>query len=271
MCSVASTRAASVASVSPGSHRELRLQHDRAAVELGGDEVHARAVHALAGGEHAPMRVQAAVGGQERGMNVEHAAQVARDERRGQDAHEACERDNDWAALRRAISPSCCSKAAPERRPPPWPWRRRGSRAAGKPAASARSAITTTGRAAIAPARQARTIAVMFEPRPEIRIASRSGARGAHSLMNTPRPPARTSPMICALSPRALRNSTAACARSRRHDHHHADAAVEGAVHLALVDARGALQPAEHRIRAASCAARAPPRGPRAAPAGCCR
>ena len=43
--------------------------------------------------EHAPMRVEARVFRQQRGVNVENAAGVARDERRGQNAHESREHD----------------------------------------------------------------------------------------------------------------------------------------------------------------------------------
>ena len=51
------------------------------------------------------------------------------------------------------------------------------SRAPARPGASARSEITTATRAAMWPARHSRAIAIMFEPRPEMRIAASSGAR----------------------------------------------------------------------------------------------
>src|SRR5439155_409692 len=70
------------------------LQHDGPRIELSGDEVHAGAVHGVVRLEHAPVSVQAPVSGQERGVNVEHSAEITRDERPRQNAHEACQRDH---------------------------------------------------------------------------------------------------------------------------------------------------------------------------------
>src|SRR5262245_48690089 len=108
------------------------------------------------------------------------------------------------------------------------------------------------------PSRQAFATASMLEPRPEMRMASFS-----------------TEPACardrCVGSPRSLvnhhagsalahfaeeRRGLAACGQQpnalvrtiRRNDGNHADAAVEGAVHLRAIDTRSLLQPVEHRV-----------------------
>ncbi len=91
---------------------------------------------------------------------------------------------------------------------------------------------------------------------------------GAHGLKITPPAPRRTSPMSCALSPASRSELRAASALARIDDHHHADPAVEGAVHLGVADVAAVRQPVEHRIARPGRAPQLPLRSPRAAPAG---
>ena len=114
-------------------------------------------------------------------------------------------------------------------------------------------------RRAMLPARQARAIATMLEPRPEIRMASRSGrAGGAHSLDDDAAGRrARTSPMsLRCLAVRVEERDGRRRLRGR-HDDDHADAAVEGAVHLGVGRSRRCAAASRTPGRAASCGARA--------------
>ena len=125
-------------------------------------------------------------------MDVEHPARVALDELRRQDAHEAGEHDE----VRRVRVERVVERRARTAAAPP---RRRHGTACGRDAQSraqcrgrrhpARSEITSVdARVDRARRAQARAIAAMLEPRPEMRIASRSGVgAGAHSSMTTPR------------------------------------------------------------------------------------
>src|ERR1700733_256181 len=119
------------------------------------------------------------------------------------------------------ISPSCCSKAAPAPAATAAVSTPRLA-ALASPAACGRSAITTTGRAAAAAWRSCAD-----------EHAAPAGAHLADDLR------------ALAARPEELHRRLRALTRD---DHRHTDAAVEGAVHLGIVDARGTLQPAEQRI-----------------------
>src|SRR5690349_20911611 len=78
------------------THRYRRLDHDRTMVELGADKMDRAAVQLHARGERARVSVEARERGQQRGMDIEHAALIAGDETRREDAHEAGEDHKAW-------------------------------------------------------------------------------------------------------------------------------------------------------------------------------
>src|SRR6185437_12626699 len=121
-------------------------------------------------------------------------------------------------------------------------------RAVAIPAASGLSESTTTVCALISCWIPARAMVAMFEPRPEMRIARRSGGR-ADSLLDDD-----TAPALADLAdqlrrlPARLQETDGCIGLSGRHDGDHADAAVESTIHLRRLDAPLPLQPLEGRI-----------------------
>src|SRR5262245_7034466 len=111
------------------------------------------------------------------------------------------------------------------------------------PGASATFETTTAGSAATRPSRIAETSAAMFEPRPEIRIATRLPASGIDHVA------------VAADDLTDARVGLAQCIEVagerlhilRRDDTDHADAHVERAVHLRFGDAAQLLHDGEHR------------------------
>ncbi len=79
-----------------------------------------------------------------------------------------------------------------------------------------------------------------------LRIATASGFALALGVDFTPRPGSITSPMTTGASPAAFR-AAMHHVDPRLGDHDHADAAVEGAQHLLVVEAASLGEPAEHR------------------------
>ena len=92
-CSTSSTRAASVASVSPARTGTARLRDDRPGIHFRHDEMHGRAVLLRAGGERARVGVEALERRQQRRMDVEQPAVPLPHEPRRQQPHEAGEAD----------------------------------------------------------------------------------------------------------------------------------------------------------------------------------
>src|SRR5258708_36479283 len=74
------------------AYRHFGLDHDRAVVELLGDEMHRAAVGLQPRGKSARVRFQAGERGQKRGMNVEQPSGIARHEGGCQHSHEPRER-----------------------------------------------------------------------------------------------------------------------------------------------------------------------------------
>src|ERR1700732_5427051 len=177
--------------------------------------MHAGAMLGVACLEHAPMGMQAAVRGQERGVNVEHPAEVVVDEGPRQNTHETRERDHiRLVRLQRHRQRALETGAAAGL----------GLQHGGGFDTQLGSAGETGRGGAIGnhhgDARGDAARATRARDGDHVRAAAgnedgeRKWRAGAHSWMNTPRPPARTSPMTWAVSPRAARNSTAAAARS---------------------------------------------------------
>src|SRR5215472_11424678 len=126
------------------------------------------------------------------------------------------------------------------------------SAAIARPGASGRLLTTPTTLALIEPLATASSTAVMFEPRPEIRMTMRfmfclrpiaSGDDGSGPASGTALDVADE---VCSLAQRleALARSFGPLARD---DQHETDAAVEHAVHLGRGDPAGPLQPVEDR------------------------
>src|SRR5215469_18428594 len=87
----------------------------------------------------------------------------------------------------------------------------------------------------------------MFDPRPEIRTASRSGCE--RSLLDEDTTPAFAdfADHLRGLASR-LQQTDGRFGLGRRYDGDHADTAVEGAIHLRLLDTPLPLEPVERRI-----------------------
>ena len=187
------------------------------------------------------MGMRAAEGGQQRRVDVEHPALPAPDEPGRQHAHEAGEAD-ELDAPRGKRRPPARARNSPGRERPCGRWRSpwRCPAVAGKAEAPALGAVRDDegdlGRDSPARARP-RSAAAMLEPRPEIRMATRRARRhrasAPHGLdvAGLARRPRRggpdASPASATAPPRPPRP------RPRRDDDDHADAAIEGAQHLA--------------------------------------
>ena len=127
-------------------------------------------------------------------------------ELRRQDAHETGQRDQLGAAARRASRASARSKAGAVGELLPRHDRGRDAQLRARREArrrSSRSAITSNYLRRCCLRGEARAMASMLLPRPEITTATGSGSP-RHSSMTTPRVPRATSPMTLAVSPRAL-------------------------------------------------------------------
>src|ERR1022692_3968886 len=122
-----------------------------------------------------------------------------------------------------------------------------------RPCASGRLLMTATTSAAILPSRTASSIAVMLEPRPEMRMTSRFMIVDAlcGPLDDDRARRARCSPLDSADQIRRLTERRETIDRRLRgasiDDQHHADAAVEYANHFGARDVARALQPVEYR------------------------
>src|ERR1700682_3205791 len=151
--------------------------------------MHACAVLSVACLEHTAMGMQAAVRRQERGVNVEHSAEVGAEQPRRQNTHETRERDHirlmriERGRQRALEGAATCGLRLQHRGGfdtqlggAGETWRVGAIRDYHRdPRGPPRSEITTATCAAMLPARQARAIALMFEPRPEMRMASLNG------------------------------------------------------------------------------------------------
>src|SRR5205807_6084068 len=176
--------------------------------------MHAGAMLGVTRREHSGVGVQAAVRRQERGVNVEHPAEVVIDEPPRQNAQETRERDHIRLMLlqrrrQRALEGAIASALELQHRGG-LDTQRGGAGETGRVGAVGDHHRDPRGDAA----REARA-----RDGDHVRAAAGNEdgepeRAGAHSWMNTPRAPARTSPMTRAVSPRAVRNSTAAAARS---------------------------------------------------------
>ena len=197
-------------------------------------------------------------------MDVEQAPGVARTNAGRQHAHEAGEHHQlrplriDARGERRARMPT--RSARTPRRSDDAALRGPAPRApeAGAPPGGRQITRTHAGGDPARSRRPARSRACCCRGR---RSGSPAARCGRHASMMTPPPPARTSPMTRALSPRARSSSSAAVGWPGGDDDHHADAAIEGAVHLGVAHVAGLRQPLEHRI--------ARPAGSRAAALRC--
>ena len=172
--------------------------------------MHGRAVLRFARFERAPMRVQARdIWAGARGGCSEFVPSIARDELARQDAHEPGQHDQ-RRAHKRSMAAASCSIVA--RRDRSMALRRRACAGTPEIAGRLRARRRRAGRRTrqprvkpIAGSRLRSTSARILLPRPEISttIGSRPAARHA---MTTPRVPARTSPITCALWPASLQD-----------------------------------------------------------------
>ena len=210
--------------------------------------------------ERLPLRVEAGEGRQQRGVDVQDPAGEGADEDGREEAHEAGEADE--VDLRARAG----SRRA-RRRSPRACWPRWSRKTAGMPACARaleaegrprRSRRRRRSRRPARPAAAASMRACRFEPRPLTRTPSLFSRRAAHS-QETPEPATTRADHEARLAA-PLERVLDLVQVAGRDDDDHADAHVEGAVHLLVGDAPALLDQAEERrhLPGARGAARAP-------------
>ncbi len=168
--------------MSPGSTGTRAWPRIGPASSAGGDLMHGAAGLGIARRQRAGMGVQAGILRQKRGVDVQHPAPEAVDEAGGQHAHEAGKAEDIGSRGKdrlQQVRPRNAARSLAEGAVVD----RRDGHAERRCLGQARSAsgsfeATSTGCAGWSPAAMSRTSASMFEPPPEIRMATRFTAGG---------------------------------------------------------------------------------------------